>query len=71
MKNYKPYTSTKRHVVLTDKSTLWKGSSEKSLTKKHVSKGGRNNSGRITIRSRGGGHKKNTALLISKETKMM
>ena len=30
----------------------------KPLTKKHISKAGRNNSGRITSRHRGGGHKK-------------
>ena len=33
MKNYKSYTPTRRHVVLTDKSTLWKGTPEKTLTK--------------------------------------
>ena len=58
MKNFRPYTSTKRHAVLTDKQNLWKGSSEKSLTKKYISSAGRNNSGRITSRHRGGGHKK-------------
>ena len=58
MKNFKPYTSTRRHSVLTNKDLLWKGSSEKSLTKKHISRAGRNNSGRITSRHRGGGHKK-------------
>ena len=47
MKNFKPYTSTRRHAVLSEKAHLWKGSSEKSLTKKYTSKAGRNNSGRI------------------------
>ena len=58
MKNFKPYTSTRRHAVLTNKEDVWKGSSEKSLTKKYNAKAGRNNSGRITSRHRGGGHKK-------------
>ena len=31
MKNYKSYTPTKRHVILTDKSSLWKGSPEKNM----------------------------------------
>ena len=58
MKNFKPYTQTRRHAVLVNKENLWKGSSEKSLTKKYISKAGRNNSGKITLRHRGGGHKK-------------
>ena len=40
MKNFKPYTSTRRHAVLTNKEHVWKGSSEKSLTKKYNSKAG-------------------------------
>ena len=63
MKNYKSYTPTRRHAVIADKSDLWKGSAEKLLTKKYISKGGRNNQGRITIRSRGGGHKKKYRLI--------
>ena len=69
MKNYKPYTPTKRHVILTEKSFLWKGSPEKNLTKKHSSKGGRNNLGRITARNRGGGHKRKYRLLDFKRDK--
>ncbi len=69
MKNYKSYTPTKRHVILTDKSSLWKGSPEKILTKKHSSKGGRNNLGRITARNRGGGHKRKYRLLDFKRDK--
>ena len=51
MKNFKPYTSTKRHAVLTNKEHLWKGASEKSLTTKYIAKAGRNNSGRITSKN--------------------
>ena len=69
MKNFRPYTSTKRHAVLTDKQNLWKGSSEKSLTKKYISSAGRNNSGRITSRHRGGGHKKKYRIIDFKRTK--
>ena len=35
MKNYKSYTPTRRHATIADKSALWKGSSEKILTKKY------------------------------------
>ena len=58
LKILKPITPGQRGTVLVDKSKLWKGSSEKTLTKKYISTGGRNNVGRITVRSRGGGNKK-------------
>lgn len=69
MKNFKPYTSTRRHAVIADKAELWKGPSEKSLTKKYISKAGRNNSGRITVRHRGGGHKKKYRVIDFKRNK--
>lgn len=70
MKNFKPYTSTRRHAVLTNKEDVWKGSSEKSLTKKYNAKAGRNNSGRITSRHRGGGHKKKYRIIDFKRKKI-
>ena len=70
MKNFKPYTSTRRHAVLANKDHVWKGSSEKSLTKKYKSKAGRNNSGRITSRHRGGGHKKKYRIIDFKRKKI-
>ncbi|ODV95843.1 hypothetical protein PACTADRAFT_40395 [Pachysolen tannophilus NRRL Y-2460] len=42
---------------------LWKGKPMRSLTIKRVSQSGRNNSGRITVRHRGGGHKRRIRLL--------
>ena len=48
---------------------MWKGSSEKILTKKYISKGGRNNQGVITSRHRGGGHKKKYRLIDFKRNK--
>tara|TARA_Y100000590_G_C15489616_1_gene927177 strand:- start:156 stop:977 length:822 start_codon:yes stop_codon:yes gene_type:complete len=69
MKNFKPYTSARRHSVLVNKDLLWKGSSEKSLTKKYTKKAGRNNSGRITSRHRGGGHKKKYRIIDFKRNK--
>ena len=69
MKNYKSYTPTRRHATIADKSALWKGSSEKILTKKYISKGGRNNQGVITSRHRGGGHKKKYRLIDFKRNK--
>ena len=69
MKNFKPYTSTRRHAVLVNKESLWKGNAEKALTKKYISKSGRNNSGRITSRHRGGGHKKKYRIIDFKRNK--
>ena len=70
MKNFKPYTSTRRHAVLANKEHVWKGSSEKSLTRKYKSIAGRNNSGRITLRHRGGGHKKKYRIIDFKRQKI-
>lgn len=48
LKHSKPNTPSTRGMVKVDKSHLWKGSSEKSLTKSIKNHGGRNNLGRIT-----------------------
>jgi len=58
LKNYKPMTPSQRALVLIDRSELWKGKPVKRLTEGLSSKGGRNNTGRITMRHRGGGHKR-------------
>lgn len=58
LKNYKPTSPGQRGLVLVDKSGLWKGRPEKSLTKGLTKKGGRNNLGRITVRHQGGGAKR-------------
>ncbi len=58
LKKYKPMTPGQRSLVLVDRSHLWKGRPVKGLTEGLISKGGRNNAGRITARRRGGGHKR-------------
>jgi large subunit ribosomal protein L2 len=58
LKNFKPTTPSQRALILVDKSELWKGKPVKPLTEGLNSKGGRNNLGRITVRRRGGGHKR-------------
>ena len=58
LKSYKPVSPGRRHLVLVDRSSLWKGKPVKSLTEGLSGKGGRNNMGRITARRRGGGHKR-------------
>lgn len=53
LKKYKPVTSSMRHLTLVDKSHLWKGGPEKSLSTGVARKGGRNNQGRLTAPRRG------------------
>ena len=57
LKTFKPYTKSTRGTVVLDKSSLWKGSPYKPLTKGQNFTGGRNNNGRITSRHIGGGSK--------------
>jgi large subunit ribosomal protein L2 len=63
LKYYKPITSSQRQKVLVDRSELWNGKPVKSLTRGLISSGGRNNLGRITVRHRGGGHKRSYRLI--------
>ena len=58
LKKYKPITPSLRGLVTVDRSGLWKGRSLKSLTQSFGSTGGRNSYGRITVRHKGGGHKR-------------
>ncbi|MDK9721759.1 MAG: 50S ribosomal protein L2 [Rhodospirillales bacterium] len=69
LKNFKPSTPAQRQLVLVDRSGLWKGKPEKTLTEGKTSSGGRNNHGRITVRFRGGGHKQSYRLIDFKRTK--
>jgi large subunit ribosomal protein L2 len=57
LKTYNPTTPSQRHLVIVDRSNLYKGAPVKALTEGQHSTGGRNNNGRITSRFRGGGHK--------------
>ena len=58
LRTFKPTTPGQRQLVLVDRSELHKGGPVKTLTEGLRSKGGRNNYGRITVRWRGGGHKR-------------
>jgi len=58
VKKHKPTSAGRRYVITSDFSNLTKKRPEKSLTSSINKKGGRNNAGRITIRFRGGGHKR-------------
>lgn len=60
MRTYKPRTPGLRHLKRPINDHLWKGRPYLPLTfpKRGHAKGGRNNSGRITVRHRGGGAKR-------------
>ncbi len=70
LKKYNPTTPSQRGLIRVDRSELWKGRPEKSLTKGLTKTGGRNNTGRITSRHIGGGHKKLYRLVDFKRNKM-
>ncbi len=69
LKNFNPITPGMRQLVLVDRSTLYKGKPVKSLTEGLTKKGGRNNTGRITARRRGGGHKRRYRVVDFKRRK--
>ncbi len=69
LKNFKPTTPGQRQLVLVDRSALYRGKPVKTLTEGKNSSGGRNNNGRITVRFRGGGHKKALRLVDFKRRK--
>lgn len=58
LKAYKPTTPGLRGRVITARKDLWKGGPFKPLTEGLRKSGGRNNYGRITVRHRGGGHRR-------------
>ena len=69
LKQFKPNTPGTRNLVLVDKSDLYKGKPVKALTEGLTKKGGRNNTGRITMRRIGGGHKRKYRIIDFKRTK--
>ncbi|WP_282606929.1 50S ribosomal protein L2 [Pelagibius sp. Alg239-R121] len=69
LKTYSPTTPSRRNLVLIDRSGLWKGKPVKKLTEGLTKKGGRNNTGRVTARRQGGGHKRNYRLVDFKRLK--
>jgi large subunit ribosomal protein L2 len=69
LKTFKPVTPSQRELVIVDRSELWKGKPVKELTEGLRSKGGRNNTGRVTLRWRGGGHKQRYRIVDFKRQK--
>jgi large subunit ribosomal protein L2 len=70
LKKYNPTTPGQRGLVLIDRSQLYKGRPVKTLTEGLTGKGGRNNTGRITARRRGGGAKRLYRIVDFKRSKL-
>src|SRR6202023_3436693 len=70
LKTFNPTTPSRRQLVIVDRSDLWKGKPVKALTEGLRAKGGRNNTGRITMRRRGGGTKKRYRIVDFKRAKV-
>jgi large subunit ribosomal protein L2 len=66
---YKSYTPGTRNRALSAFTEITKRKPEKSLTRKNHRNKGRNNRGIITIRHRGGGHKKQYRIIDFKRNK--
>ncbi|MBY0510874.1 MAG: 50S ribosomal protein L2 [Rhodospirillaceae bacterium] len=69
LKTFNPITPSLRNTVLIDRSDLHKGKPVKALTEGMHSTGGRNNTGKITSRFMGGGHKRRYRLVDFKRKK--
>ena len=69
LKKFRPNTPGTRGLTLVDKKGLWTGKPLKSLTAGLSKKGGRNNTGRITMRRKGGGHKTKYRIIDFKRNK--
>jgi large subunit ribosomal protein L2 len=69
LKKYKPNSPGTRQLVSVDKSDLHKGAPEKTLLEGKKKNGGRNNTGRITCRHKGGGHKQKYRVIDWKRNK--
>ena len=70
LKTFRPMTPSLRQLVIVDRSELHKGGPVKKLTEGQSEKGGRNNTGRTTVRFRGGGHKQSYRIIDFKRRKL-
>jgi large subunit ribosomal protein L2 len=69
VKKFHPSTPSLRYRTVLDRSDLTKKSPEKSLLVPLRKSGGRNNHGRMTVRHRGGGHRRHYRIIDFKRDK--
>jgi large subunit ribosomal protein L2 len=70
LKKFKPITPGQRHKLISDNADISKGTPEKSLLKGKKKSGGRNNTGKMTMRYIGGGHKQKYRVIDFKRNKL-
>ena len=70
VKTYKPVTPTQRFKTTSDFKEITSTEPEKSLLRPLKKSGGRNSNGRITVRRRGGGHKRHYRVIDFKRDKL-
>src|SRR5438067_11865610 len=70
IKTFKPRSPGRRQMSVLTNDELTKGKPEKALVTYIKSSGGRNSQGRISVRFRGGGHKKMYRLIDFKRNKL-
>jgi large subunit ribosomal protein L2 len=69
LKKYNPTTPSLRFTTVSSFDEITKTKPERSLTRPVKQKAGRNSSGRITVRHRGGGHKRKLRVIDFKRDK--
>ncbi|TDM14121.1 50S ribosomal protein L2 [Macrococcus bovicus] len=69
IKHYKPITNGRRNMTSSDFAEITSTSPEKSLLEPLPRKAGRNNQGKLTVRHRGGGHKRQYRVIDFKRNK--
>ena len=69
LKTFKPTSPGLRQLIIVDRSELYKGAPEKTLTVGLTKTGGRDNFGHVTSRRIGGGHKRKLRVIDFKRNK--
>ena len=69
LKTFNPITPSQRQLVIVSREGLWKGDPVKKLTEGLTKKGGRNNTGRTTVWTKSGGHKRRYRMIDFKRRK--
>ena len=69
IKSFNPYTPSRRHMTVVDRTELSTAAPEKSLTVSLKKNAGRNAQGKITVRHRGGGSKRKYRIIDFKRNK--
>ena len=67
IRQFKPVTASSRFRSVSDFDTITRSTPEKSLTEPLTKSGGRDNHGHISMRRRGGGHKRKYRLIKARD----